>query len=148
MTDTTDDYVAITRLQAAYADVVTRRAWTELEPLFVSAAPIRLDTVTRPVIELTGASGLAGFLVTAMDRFAFFQFVILNAVVDVDGDSARGRMHIAELRQDHEGGWSTAFGRYDDDYRRDDGRWRFASRRYRSLARRAGTAAAEVFPAP
>ena len=37
-------------LQATYADVVTRRAWAELEPLFVPDAPIRIDTVTRPVM--------------------------------------------------------------------------------------------------
>jgi len=144
--DTASDYVAITRLQAAYADVVTRRAWPELEPLFVPDAPIHLDTVTRPVIELTGAGRLAAFLVSALERFTFFQFVILNAVIDIDGDMAHGRMNIAELRQDHGGEWSTAFGRYDDSYRRLDGGWRFATRHYRSIARRVGAGPADVFP--
>ncbi len=44
------DYLAITRLQAAYADVVTRRAWRELERLFlpdahddVAVLAVRLD---------------------------------------------------------------------------------------------------------
>jgi hypothetical protein len=58
----TDDALAcldITRLQSAYADIVTRRAWAELEPLFVPDAPIHVDTVSAPVIELVGATALA-----------------------------------------------------------------------------------------
>ena len=55
-TTETIDYVAITRLQAAYADVVNRRAWSELAEHFRPDAPVRIDTVTRPVIELSGVA--------------------------------------------------------------------------------------------
>jgi hypothetical protein len=150
VTDSTADYVAITRLQAAYADVVTRRAWEELEPLFVPDAPIRVDTVTRPVLDLMGAAALGEFIGSAVERFDFFQFVILNTVVDVAADdTATGRVYLVELRQDRESGeWSNAFGLYVDSYRKDKGRWRFAARRYQSMARKVGTATAEVFPFP
>src|SRR4051794_37951841 len=139
MTDDTDAYVAITRLQASYADVVTRRAWNELDALFVAEAPVRIDTITRPVVDVCGATELAGFISTAVERFEFFEFVILNTVVDISGDEAHGRLWMVEVRQERASSeWSQAFGLYDDDYVGSDGRWRFAARRYRSLARRVG----------
>ena len=40
--------VALGRLQARYADVVTRRAFAELVDLFRPDATVTIDTVTRP----------------------------------------------------------------------------------------------------
>ena len=143
----TDAYLAITRLQASYADVVTRRAWDELEPLFAPDAPIHIDTVTRPVVDVVGAKGLAAFVAPAVERFEFFEFVILNAVVDVQDDAtASGRLYMVEIRQERDNQvWSNAFGLYQDDYAVYDGRWRFSRRKYRSLARRFGSDPASVF---
>jgi hypothetical protein len=147
MDDDTNAYVAITRLQATYADVVTRRAWAELGPLFVPDAPIRIDTVTRPVVDVVGAPGLADFVAPAVERFEFFEFVILNTVIDVQTTTtAAGRLYMVEVRQERAThGWSNAFGLYEDDYTLHEGRWRFARRRYRSLARRDGNQPAKVF---
>jgi hypothetical protein len=137
MTDDTATYIAVTRLQAAYADVVTRQAWSELDQLFLPNAAIHIDTVTRPAIELSGPEQLGEFISGALTRFDFFEFVILNAVVDVTGDrSATGRVYIVEVRHDSTTNeWSNAFGLYTDVYA-EDGGWRFAERHYRSLARR------------
>src|SRR3954454_16868118 len=139
-------YLAITRLQARYADVVNRRAWAELEPLFVADAPIRIDTVTKPVVERDGAAALGAFISRAVERFAFFEFVILNTVVTVGTNgTARGRLYMVEVRQERATGeWSNAFGLYDDDYVERDGQWLFSRRSYRSLARRTGTQPADV----
>jgi len=143
-------YLAITRLQSAYADVVTRRAWSELESLFVAGAPIHVDTVSNPVIELAGAGELGAFVANAIERFDFFEFVILSTVIDVrDESSARGRLYMVELRQDASTGeWSNAFGVYHDSYLQQDARWRFAERHYQSLARKIGNDRAAVFPFP
>ena len=143
------DYVAICRLQAAYADAVTRRAWSELDELFLEDAPISVDTVTSAPIELVGASGIGGFIAGAIERFEFFELVVLNVHVIAgadDADTARSRSFTCELRQDVASGhWTNAFGVYHDDLRRVDGRWWYARRRYQSLAR---TGRAEVFPFP
>jgi SnoaL-like protein len=149
MPDDSAAYVAITRLQAAYADVVTRRAWSELESLFLPDAPIHIDTVTRPATELRGAHALGEFISAALTRFDFFEFVILNTVVDIiDERSARGRVYIEEIRHEAEtDAWSHAFGLYQDSYTRPDGRWQFAARRYRSLARK-HPSGGEVLSAP
>jgi SnoaL-like protein len=145
--DETADYIAISRLQSAYADVVNRRAWPELDPLFVAGAPVTVDTVTNPVIELAGAEQIGEFIGGAIERFEFFEFVRLNTVVSFDDeDHARGRLFMCELRQERTNGhFSRAFGVYHDDYQRVDGRWRFARRRYQSLAR---TGRGEVFSFP
>ena len=142
----TVDYVGITRLQNAYADVVNRRVWAEFSELFLDDAPVRVDTVTNPVIDLRGPEAIGHFIGGAIERFEFFEFVVLNTRVWIDGDAARGRVFMCELRQDRESGrFSRAFGVYHDEYRRVDGRWMFAARRYQSLAR---TGRGEVFPFP
>ncbi|HEX5265885.1 MAG TPA: nuclear transport factor 2 family protein [Acidimicrobiales bacterium] len=143
-------YLSVTRLYASYADVVTRRAWAELDALFLPDAPVHVDRVNAPPIELVGPAAFGEFVAGSIARFEFFEFVILNHVVRVHGDgAARGRLYMVELRQDSvTGEWSNAFGVYHDDVVVAGGAWRFAERRYQSLARKLGPGRAEVFPFP
>ena len=142
----TIDYVAITRLQAAYADVVNRRAWPEFAELFLPDAAVRVDTVTNPAVDLAGPRALGEFIGGAIERFEFFEFVTLNSHVMIDGDTATARVFMCELRQERESGrFTRAFGLYRDDYRRVDDHWWFARRRYQSLAR---SGRGEVFAYP
>jgi hypothetical protein len=135
--DETADVVALWRLQSTYADVVTRRAWPELDELFTAEAAVVVDTVSAEPRTFVGAAALATFISTAVERFDHFEFVILNPLVDVLGaDEARGRIFMCEIRHDRSTDeWSTAYGLYQDRYQRIDGRWLIAARRYRSLAR-------------
>jgi hypothetical protein len=142
------DYLGIWRLHAAYADAVSRRAWPELEPLFLPDAPVRVDTVTGDPIQAVGGAGIGGFIAGAVERFEFFELVILNVHVlpASRGGERQSRTFTCELRQERESGhWSNAFGVYHDDVRPVDGQWCYARRRYQSLAR---TGRAEVFPFP
>jgi hypothetical protein len=150
MTDDSLAYVAVTRLYADYADVVTRRAWDELEALFLPESVIHVDTVNTPAREFRGPTVFADFVATSIQRFEFFELVILNTVVRLsDTASARGRLYMVEVRQERETGeWSNAYGVYHDHLLFVDGRWRFAERHYQSLARKVGDAPAEVFPFP
>ena len=146
----TIDYIAITRLQNAYADAVTRRAWADFHDMFLADAPVRVDTVTNPAIALTGPQELGDFIGTAVERFEFFEFVPLSTRVTLrlggDTDRAAARLYICELRQDAASGHATqAFGVYQDAYRRVDGKWWFARRDYQSLAR---SGRGEVFAFP
>jgi hypothetical protein len=142
------DHAGIERLQRAYADGITRRDWAMVHDLFTADAVVTLDLVTRPEIELHGPGALVAFVSGAMERFAFFQFVVLNSHVELwpDGDrsAASARVFICELRQD---AGATArnetFGLYQDTYRKVGGRWRIAGRAYRSVAR---YPTGEVFP--
>jgi len=136
----TDDVVALWRLQSRYADVVTRRAWSEMGELFRPDTAVHIDTVTAPARTTTGPDEFAAFVAGSLERFDHFAFVILNTVLDVavggDPDAAEGRIFMCEIR--HETAldkWHNAYGVYSDRYRRIDGRWWFAGRRYRSMAR-------------
>lgn len=140
-TDRVDDHVGIERLQSAYADLVNRRAWDELGDLFLPDARIRIDTVSADPVELVGPDGFAAFVAPAVQRFAFFEFVVLNRRIELHDDpsTAAARIFMCEIRRDAETlDWSTAFGVYHDRYRRTGTGWRFAGRDYRSLTRTDG----------
>lgn len=143
---TTRALVAVRRLQAAYGDAVTRRAWPEVRALFTPDAVVHIDTRTRDPFDVEGPAALVEFIERALEPFVFFEFAILNAVAEVDGDRATGRVYICELRHDREGEWSQAFGLYQDQYVRRDATWRIHERHYASLAR--SGPAIESFPMP
>lgn len=131
-----DNLLELQQLQSAYADVVSRRAWSELERLFLPDVTIEVDTVGSPAQAFTGPAAFIAFVSAACERFDHFQFVILNSVLQVAGDNATGRIFMCEIRHhSQEQQWSTAYGLYSDRYRKVDGTWWFADRRYRSLAR-------------
>jgi hypothetical protein len=134
-------HLGVGRLLAAYADVVTRHAWSELDHLFVPDAPVVIDTGRGEPLRLRGAVQVGEFIAGALERFEFFEMVPLNHVVGLDAGGVHGRCYIHELRQERDGGArSDAFGLYEDRYVEhrtveDRTQWRFAERRYRSLAR-------------
>ena len=119
--DGTRAVVALQRLQAAYGDAVTRRAWDEVQALFEPDAVVHIDTRSREPFVLLGPTAMVDFIEQALEPFAFFEFAILNAVVTLDGDGASGRVYIAELRHARTGEWTQAFGLYQDRYACRDG---------------------------
>jgi hypothetical protein len=133
------DELAIRRLHHLYGDVVNRRAWNELGDLFLPAATVTVDKRDAAPLELQGPHAVGEFIGGSIAQYAFFAFACLSARIDLDpgGDAAAARVYINEIRVDHEGSWSTAYGLYQDEYRRQDGRWWYARRRYHSLARTA-----------
>ena len=136
----TVDRVAIDALQRAYADGVTCRRWADVAALFVPDASLSLDLVTRPGMVLESPYDIVTFLESAISDFAFFEFAIVNSHVDLwpggDRSGATARMFMCELRV-RRGATARddAFGLYRDEYRKVDGTWRIAARRYRSVAR-------------
>ena len=130
----------VRRLQHAYADVVNRRAWSELTGLFMSDAVVIIDRRTDDPLRLVGGEELGEFIGGAVEQFEFFEFVILNShVVFPEGPlsgTAVGRMFMCELRQSRDTGrWTNAYGLYHDRYVYRSDRWWFAERQYHSLAR-------------
>lgn len=141
----------VRRLQHAYADAVNRRAWSDLDGLFLADAEVVIDTRSGPPLRLVGGREVGVFIAAAIAGFSFFEFTILSAhVAFPDGAGsgrAEGRLYLCEHRVGRDGGrWTNAFGVYHDTYAFDGGRWRFSSRRYHSLARHAPEL--EVFPFP
>jgi hypothetical protein len=149
----TIDYIAVSRLHHAYADIATRRAWDELDEIFVPEIPISIDLRDRDPYEFASRDAFKEFVSAAVDRFEFFEFVILNSRVYLehagDPDAAVARMYMSELRQDHaERRWTAVYGVYHDTFRRIEGQWWFVARNYSSLARPAQDIVAFDFPSP
>ena len=140
--------MAIARLQRAYADTATRKAWGELSALVTPACRFQFDTSSGEVFEVVGADAFGAFAAKTADRFAFWEYVPLNFVVEIDpAGTARGRTYSFEIDKDAEtGGVVTSWGLYHDDYARVDGTWLWSRRRYQTLARRKGDDALESFP--
>ena len=128
------------RLQTAYGDAVSRRDWPAVTALFHPDARISLD-LGRGEPRTFDPEELAGFVDGAVARFDVFLFTVLNRTVEIDGDAARGRVYLAEVRQDADGHASVAYGLYTDRYTEVAGDWRIAERSYTSLARTAAPGA-------
>src|SRR5690606_24211320 len=62
MAQETIDYIALRRLQSAYADVVTRRAWPELEGLFRPEAEVVIDRMDGEPLVLRGPRAVGDFV--------------------------------------------------------------------------------------
>ena len=108
---------------------------------------------------MTGPAEVGAFLDEAVGRFDFFVFAPVNSVIELypggDRDSATARFWMREDRHtagsendtpEHAAAWSSAHGLYRDTYRRVDGRWWFARRHYRSLARTGPDSTVLEFP--
>ena len=136
--DAVDD-VALRALISNYADVVNRRTWAEFDDLFLPDASIVLELGDRPSMVFTGSREIGSFIGGALEQYPFFEFVALNVrtMLRVGGDVDRAhlRTYMCELRQDHAGAPSRAFGLYQDDVVRIPTGWRFAARRYQSIGR-------------
>jgi hypothetical protein len=147
MTDDTDAYIAITRLQRAYADISTRRAWREVPSLATPDAQFEFDTRSGRVFEVDGAVAFAEFGARMTGGFTFYEYIPLNFVVTFASDSsASGRSYALEVAEDRDtGDWLEFYGVYEDGYAVFDGAWRFARRRYRTFGRRRG-GQLEAFP--
>ena len=144
------DHIAITRLLSAYADAVNRRSWESFVDLFAPGATVHINTMTSPAFDLVGPAEVGRFIAGAVERFEFFEFVVLNAHVELrpegNRDAATARVFMHEIRIEHDGGRRTdAYGVYHDRYRRHGQRWVFAERHYQSLSR---TPRPDVFPLP
>ena len=146
--DTVDE-LAIRGLIAAYADVVNRRTWAEFAELFLPDTPVTLDLRDRAPMEFVGPGAIGDFVAGALEQYPFFEFVALNVRVIRSAevlDRARVRTYMCELRQDHAGTPSRAFGLYQDDVVRAASGWRFAARHYQSMGR--GEHGLDLMPMP
>lgn len=94
------DYLDIRRIQNRYADIVTRRAWAELHEIMRPTCRLELN-LGDSTMSFDGPGAIGDFIGDQLTQFSFFEFVILNTVIDVNVETgvAGARMYMQELRQ-------------------------------------------------
>ncbi|MCE2391452.1 MAG: nuclear transport factor 2 family protein [Proteobacteria bacterium] len=119
-----EDRDEIRELTARYCHAVVRKDGPALAGMFCEDGEMRMgETVMRGREELL--DGYSGPALTDIAPKPFIQ----NHVIELDGDRASG-LCSAELRLVQDGEAYTAAGHYEDEYRRVDGTWKFASRNF------------------
>ncbi|WP_435361838.1 nuclear transport factor 2 family protein [Haloarchaeobius sp. DFWS5] len=121
---------ALKELKAAYCYSIDARDWDRLRSLFTSDAVLDFGGLGT----YEGDDGLDRFVREFVEaNLDGSAHMVHNPVLDVDGDTATGRWYVESpvTYADGSGGWRQ--GVYDDEYRRVDGEWRFASVQMRFL---------------
>lgn len=123
-----EDQLAIRALHDSYADAVFRRDPADWGALWAQDATWNLMGT-----KVEGREAITGMWNGAMSAFAFVGFFTQVGTIEIDGDSATGRVYTNEALEDHEGNMRRTVGRYDDHYVRKEGHWLYQSRSFAIL---------------
>jgi uncharacterized protein (TIGR02246 family) len=141
------DDQAIRNLVHRYADAASRR-----DPAGVANTLADDGEWYAPELgRYEGRDAMMPFFTAMLDGWNVFLQGLLSGVIVLDAtdpDRATGRWFVQEMGQRAGGTNLSIAGVYHDEYRRNDGEWRIAKRRYDPLLRTAdGVATALPFPA-
>lgn len=118
-----EDRMAITELRAHYCHVLDDRDWNGLAGLFTQ------DGEFQGLAHVKGRDEVLRFFRDTVDGIAqgFWHFCT-NATVKLDGITATGRISMQYLSVKNGVSYVSA-GHYDDEFRKEDGVWRFRKRK-------------------
>jgi uncharacterized protein (TIGR02246 family) len=147
MSNRTADEHQIRNLVHRYADAASRRDARGVAGTFTSDGQWYAPELGRH----RGTDAMIAFFTSMLDGWAVFLQGIQSGVITFDeaddDDRAAGRWFVQETGQREAGTTVTIAGVYHDQYRRIDGSWRIAHRRYDPLLRTVD-GAATVLPFP
>ena len=125
---TREDELAIRALIERYADAVNRRDADDWAGLWSE------DGVWEMFgHRIAGRQAVVDAWQGAMRGFPFVFHVVHSAVIEVQGDHARGRWTVSEQLVDARGAPALLLALYHDEYRCESGAWRIAGRRLEPL---------------
>ena len=124
--DTLESKDAIRELTASYCFAVAEDRGTDIVAMFTTDGVFKSRGN-----EFVGTEGLTE-MYSSIGAEATPKPYIQNHVIDVDGDHATGRCGV-EIRMVRKGEAYTVAGHYFDTYRRENGRWLFAERDFRTF---------------
>ena len=123
------DRLELQDLVTQYADIIDRKAFSELNLIFTDDAVIDYEATGAPKCSV---AEMIAFLTEAMSLFPNHQHLVSNTHFKVNGDTAMGRvMCFNPMEMAVEDGTQTFILGiwYVDEFVRIDGHWLFASRK-------------------
>jgi ketosteroid isomerase-like protein len=121
------DRVELTALQAEFTDAGMQRDFDRVASLFTEDGAWRMPHIPA---EFTSRAAIRAAIGRLQELWAFFVQNAHPGTVEIDGDTARGRVYIVEFGRMHEGGSHLNYAIYHDRYRRTPDGWRFTERVY------------------
>ena len=121
------DRIEIEALRAEYTDAAMVRDYDRFASLFTPDAVLRIPDAG---IELTGREQLRAGIERMQGAWEFFVQTTHPGVLQVDGDTASGRVYLSELGRLRDGTSVRNHAVYHDRYRRSGDSWRFTERVY------------------
>jgi uncharacterized protein (TIGR02246 family) len=120
-----EDQMAIRALHENYADAVFRRDASAWGALWADDA--RWDFMG---MIMDGREAIVATWNGAMSGFSFAGFFVQPGAIEVDGDSATGRVYTNEVLEDLDGNLRRIVGQYEDQYVRQNGNWAYQARKF------------------
>lgn len=127
-TGSIDDQLAIRSLHDSYGDAVFRRDAVDWGNNWADGGRWHLMGTI-----VDGRENIVNLWNGAMGGLAFVAFFSQVAAIEIDGDSASGRVFTHEVLETVDGETRRPVGRYDDRYVKRDGRWLYLERNYTML---------------
>lgn len=126
-----EDELAVRALVARYCDAVSRR---DVEAWAATWTPdcvwdLGGGRITR------GRAATVEQWTTAIAKYPWVAQLAPTGIVETTGDTGRGSWWVLELNRVQDGSGALHLGHYDDEYRRTDDGWRFASRTFAMVYR-------------
>jgi 3-phenylpropionate/cinnamic acid dioxygenase small subunit len=120
------DKLAIHELLSKYCFHLDLRQWDKFRPLFTDDA----EWIAPYAHAKTGdeVTALMDSLIPPAGEGPNRKHFVSNLVVELSGDTATGRSNFVVLREAEGGIIPSVVGTYVDEYRREDGRWKFRKR--------------------
>ena len=124
------DRVEIDALRSEYTDAGLRRDWDHFASLFTDNGVWRMPHID---IEYVGHDQIRAGVERLQSTWEFFVQNTHPGVIVLHGDTATGRVFVAEFGRMRDGASHLNSAVYHDRYERTSGGWRFAEREYEVL---------------
>ncbi|WP_223691933.1 nuclear transport factor 2 family protein [Leifsonia poae] len=121
------DHVELLALQAEFTDAGMQGDFDGFASQFTARGIWRIPGIG---VEFVGREQIRAGIERLKESWEFFVQTAHPGVIELSGDTARGRVYIAEFGRLRDGGSHSNHAIYHDRYERTEQGWRFAARSY------------------
>jgi ketosteroid isomerase-like protein len=131
----TRDQLEIRSLIENYSDAACRRDTDGIVALWADDGRWSVPDM-KGLENVIGKSAIRETWEGAKPLFPFCFLICTPGYIEIEGDAASARVYTTEVLKDPQGNVREAVGRYDDEFKRINGKWLFSSRTWYMLHHR------------